>query len=188
MLSEIAPVEIEVPWLSLQVRRCSAEESILSKRRDRAVGSSVYDQAVDAVDTEILRRLRADGRESFADIAEHVGLSSTAVKRRVDKLVETGIIKGFTVVLGEGYPPMHLEAYLEVYCRGTVSPDTLRSTLAEVAEVTSAHTVTGAADAVIRLAASDIAALERAIEQIRETEHVDHTVTSIILTTIIDRL
>jgi hypothetical protein len=57
------------------------------------------------------------------------------------------------------------EAYVEVYCKGTVSPQDLRRTLEGVPEVVGACTVSGAADALLQLLAADIAHLERAIER-----------------------
>ena len=50
----------------------------------------------DELDRKIVTALMANARTSFAEIGAAVGLSSTAVKRRVDRLRETGVITGFT--------------------------------------------------------------------------------------------
>ena len=52
---------------------------------------------VDDIDHSLLRMLRADGRRTYSDMAGRVGLSVAAVKRRVDRLREIGVITGFTV-------------------------------------------------------------------------------------------
>jgi Lrp/AsnC family leucine-responsive transcriptional regulator len=52
---------------------------------------------LDETDLEILGLLMADARRPWADIAEAVDLSPPAVSDRVDRLRETGVIRGFTL-------------------------------------------------------------------------------------------
>jgi len=49
-------------------------------------------QPLDDVDLDLLRRLQADGRASYADLAHEVGMSISAVRTRVVRLSETGTI------------------------------------------------------------------------------------------------
>jgi len=143
---------------------------------------------MDAVDRRIIGLLLEDGRASYAAIGDDVGLSASAVKRRIDRLVADGIISGFTVVLDPDVLGWSTEAYVEVHCRGTISPDDLRAAFSRVPEVHSAATVSGAADAMLRIVAKDVRDLERALERVRqETENVDRTETSIVLSRLIDR-
>ncbi|GAA2242746.1 Lrp/AsnC family transcriptional regulator [Rarobacter faecitabidus] len=141
----------------------------------------------DAIDSQIIDLLRTDGRASFTFIGEAVGLSSTAVKRRVDQLVECGIIEGFTVQTSRNLDADYIHAFLEVFCHGTVSPERLLTTLDDIHEVKWACTITGKADALVLVVAPTVAALEVAIERVREAEHVHNTITSIRLTQILDR-
>lgn len=53
----------------------------------------------DELDRKIITALMANARTSFAEIGTAVGLSSTAVKRRVDRLRDTGVITGFTATV-----------------------------------------------------------------------------------------
>ncbi|MDP2668013.1 MAG: AsnC family transcriptional regulator, partial [Nitrosopumilaceae archaeon] len=55
----------------------------------------------DKTDEKIIEFLRADSRESFVDIGKKLKLSESAVRRRVKNLVDSGIIKKFTVEIGE---------------------------------------------------------------------------------------
>jgi hypothetical protein len=48
------------------------------------------------------------------------------------------------------------EAYVELYCKGTVSPEDLRRSLEQVPEVIGAATVSGQADALVHMLASDV--------------------------------
>jgi DNA-binding Lrp family transcriptional regulator len=142
---------------------------------------------MDSIDRQVVACLVRNGRATFAEIGSEVGLSAPAAKRRVDRLLATGVIRGFSAVVEPAALGWSTEAYVEVYCRGTVSPTELRRALSEVPEVVSACTVTGAADALLQMLAEDVHSLERAIERIRDEPNVDHTETVIVLSRLVDR-
>ena len=54
---------------------------------------------IDEKDNQIVNILLEDGRMSFTDIGEKVGLSRTAVKNRIAALEKSGIIKGYRAVI-----------------------------------------------------------------------------------------
>ena len=54
---------------------------------------------IDELDEKVLECLARDARATYAQIGDEVGLSAPAVKRRVDRLVDEGVIKGFTTVI-----------------------------------------------------------------------------------------
>ena len=54
---------------------------------------------IDAVDNKIVNLLLRDGRMSYSDIAEEVGLTRPAVKNRIKALEESGIIGGYRAVI-----------------------------------------------------------------------------------------
>ncbi len=143
--------------------------------------------SVDAIDYRIIDQLRENARAGYGDIGDVVGLSASAVKRRVDRLVADGIIRSFTVQVDPAVDGMAVEAYVELFCRGTVAPDELRRILSAVPEVVDAGTVTGDADAIVHIRSRDIASLEDALERVRVAPNVDHTRSAIILTRLIDR-
>ena len=49
---------------------------------------------VDDLDHAILRLLHEDARRTYADMAERVGLSTAATKRRVDRMLDSGGLRG----------------------------------------------------------------------------------------------
>lgn len=57
---------------------------------------------MDSTDEKILEILKEDGRASFTDIAEKVGVSEGTVRNRVEKLQDSGVIQNFTVNVDEG--------------------------------------------------------------------------------------
>lgn len=142
---------------------------------------------MDDIDRQVVGCLLKDGRATYAQIGVVVGLSAPAVKRRVDRLLASGALRGFTAVVDPAALGWTTEAYLELYCKGTVAPQELRRALATVPEVVGACTVSGAADALVHMLAGDIGHLEEAIERVRANAHVDHTESVIVLSRIIDR-
>lgn len=142
---------------------------------------------MDDLDHRIVSVLLQDGRATYADVGARVGLSAPAVKRRVDRLRARGAIRGFTALIDASVLGWTTEAYVEVYCKGTVSPLELRRSLEQVPEVIGAATVSGSADALVHMLAADITHLESAIERIRNEPNVDHTESVIVLSRLIDR-
>jgi DNA-binding Lrp family transcriptional regulator len=142
---------------------------------------------LDGIDRNIVALLRENAKLTFAEIGGHVGLSTTAVKRRVDRLQHDGVIVGYGAridprALGEG-----IEALIEVYCAERVSPGDVGKSLAGLDQVISAFTVSGEADAVVRARVESIADLEKFVERLRHDRNIVRTKTLIVLSTLIDR-
>lgn len=142
---------------------------------------------MDRIDHGIIDQLRLNARAGYADIGAEVGLSASAVKRRIDRLIADGVIRGFTVQIDPKVEGLATEAYVELFCRGTVSPSDLKRMLSGVPEVIEASTVTGTADAIVMMRARDVIAFEEALERVRAAASVDHTTSAILLSKLISR-
>ena len=116
-----------------------------------------------------------------------MNLSAPAVKRRVDRMLDNGVIKGFTTVVDRNALGWSTEAYVQVFCHGTIAPDELRAAWADIPEVVSAATVTGTSDAILHVLARDMQHLETALERIRSTAHVERSESIVVLSNLIDR-
>jgi Lrp/AsnC family transcriptional regulator, leucine-responsive regulatory protein len=142
---------------------------------------------LDDLDRKILDHLERDGRATLADVGTAVGLSSSAVKRRVDRLQETGVIVGYAAIIDPQAAGDRLEAFVELYCADNVAPGDLLSSVAGLDAVVAAHTVAGDADAVVRVRVEGIEELERTIEQLRRDPKVMRTRTMVALSTLVER-
>lgn len=142
---------------------------------------------LDDIDQHILRVLLRDGRRTFADIGGEVGLSISATKRRVDRLVRDGAIRGFTAVVEPHAMGWEIEAVVQLYTNGTVPFEVMRADLDDVAEVVEAFTVAGAADAMLRVVAGDVPHLERVISRLRGLPYVQQTDTTMLLSVMVRR-
>jgi DNA-binding Lrp family transcriptional regulator len=144
-------------------------------------------ERLDETDERILAELAQDARATYAEIGQRVNLSAPAVKRRVDRMLESGVIRGFTTVIDRNAMGWNTEAYVQVFRHGTVAPNELRAAWIDIPEVVSAATVTGTADAILHVLARDMRHLEEALERIRSAADVERSESIVVLTNIIDR-
>ncbi|HKF80086.1 MAG TPA: Lrp/AsnC family transcriptional regulator [Thermoleophilaceae bacterium] len=142
---------------------------------------------MDAVDRKIVTLLRENARRSFKDIGKHVHLSAPAVKRRVDRLEDEGVIRGYTAVVDPAAFGWHTEAFVDLFCDGRMPGEAIKRAVKEEPAVVSAHTVAGEASALLHVMAEDTRDLELALERIRKVDGVDRTVTEVVLSTLFQR-
>ncbi|MBA2610248.1 MAG: Lrp/AsnC family transcriptional regulator [Actinobacteria bacterium] len=141
----------------------------------------------DEIDRQIVSLLVEDARRSFNDIGDRVGLSAPAVKRRVDRLEDDGVIRGYSAIIDRAIDGATMETLVELYCGGRTAPGDIRSIVEQFDQVVEAFTVSGEADAVLMLRTRDIAELEDTLERIRAHEAVDRTNSTIVLSRLLDR-
>ncbi len=142
---------------------------------------------IDDIDQHIVSCLVVDGRASFREIGDVVGLSAPAVKRRVDRLVSTGVITSFTARIDQGSLGWHTQAFVDVTFRSNVSPSRMKEVLTPIPEVVAAYTVSGSSDLVVHIRASSMEHFEKALERLRALDAVGRTESTIVLSTLIDR-
>lgn len=139
------------------------------------------------IDRQILALLREDGRRTYDDIAGRVSLSAPAVKRRVDRLLASGALRGFTAVVDPAALGWGTEALVELfYAPGTLL-DEVAETLGRVPEVVEAWSVTGEADAIARVRTGDNADLERLIMELQRNGHVERTRSQVVMSRLVSR-
>ncbi|MEV4640284.1 Lrp/AsnC family transcriptional regulator [Actinoplanes sp. NPDC049548] len=141
---------------------------------------------MDAVDKRIIAMLVADARASYAEIGAKVSLSAPAVKRRVDRLRSSGVIKGFTTVIEPSAVGWTTEAFVELFCTGRTTPAQITVATRRHPEVVGAYTVSGQADALVHLRAADIGHLEQALERLRAEPFVTSTRSMVVLSRLVE--
>lgn len=141
---------------------------------------------MDKLDERIVAALAADARTSFAVIGTDIGLSATAVKRRVDRLRADGVIRKFTVQLDPDALGQTTEAFVEIYCRERTSPADILAAVRKHPEVVAAYTVTGDPDALVHLRTSSMRHLEDALERLRREPGVLRSRSTVVLSTLLN--
>jgi DNA-binding Lrp family transcriptional regulator len=142
---------------------------------------------MDDTDRKIVALLRENARRSFQDIGGHVHLSAPAVKRRVDRLERDGVLLGYAAIVDPEAYGWHAQAFVDLYCEGSMAAAAIKAAVQREPGVVSAHTVAGEASALLHLMARDTKGLELALERIRATEGVIRTVTEVVLSTLFAR-
>jgi len=97
--------------------------------------------SLDEIDARIVTVLIRDARASYAVIGNEVGLSASAVKRRVDRLRASGAITGFSARVDPAALGWTTEAYVELFCGGKTTPEEIGAAVRRHPEVTDACTV-----------------------------------------------
>jgi DNA-binding Lrp family transcriptional regulator len=146
-----------------------------------------YGGEMDDIDRKIVALLRQNARRSFQDIGAQVALSAPAVKRRVDRLEDGGVIRSYAAVVDPAAMGWHTHAIVALYCEGRMSGGEVRTAIEPHPEVEAAYTVAGEASAIIHLRAADTEHLEVALERLRDTPGVTRTHTQVVLSTLFER-
>jgi len=110
---------------------------------------------MDEIDRRIIQVLRADGRISNADLAGRVGLSASACHRRVRLLEESGVIRGYTAIIGGVLTQFSLDRQTEDYL------NRFEAAVRRCPEVQDCYLMTGSADYLVKLKIADAADYER---------------------------
>src|ERR671938_2120619 len=135
---------------------------------------------IDETDEKIIRILQADSRRAFVEIANEIGLSESAVRRRVKNLVDSGIIKRFTIELGASDKT---SAITLISVASTADSSTVSNHLMNLTGVKIVYEITGQYDIAAIIAAPAIPDINKCIDDIRKIEGVSDTDTVIILKT-----
>lgn len=142
---------------------------------------------LDELDQRIVAWLSADARASYREIGDDIGLSAPAVKRRVDRLLDAGVIERFAAVIDPGALGWDTEAFVELFCEGRTPATRIGTALSRHPEVVGAYTITGDPDALVHLRARDTTHLEDTLEQIRSEPFVVRTRSVLVLSRLLER-
>jgi Lrp/AsnC family leucine-responsive transcriptional regulator len=136
---------------------------------------------MDAIDSEILRMLREDGRMSWRDLGAAAGLSANAVADRVRRLRRAGIITGFVALVDPAAGGRKLEALVGVTVGAGTDSDDFAIAASRLEPVTEVLHLTGAPDYQLRVACRDTAELDALLRTLRSRLGAADTDTTIIL-------
>ncbi|MDQ3808270.1 MAG: Lrp/AsnC family transcriptional regulator [Thermoproteota archaeon] len=135
---------------------------------------------VDETDERIIRILQTDSRKAFVDIANEIGLSESAVRRRVKNLVDKSIIRRFTIELEASD---RTSAITLISVASTADTSAVSNQLMSLNGVKVVYEITGQYDIAAIIAAPAITDINKCIDDIRKIEGVSDTDTVIVLKT-----
>ena len=138
---------------------------------------------LDALDRALIGLLRGDGRAPVSRLAEALGVSRGTVQNRLDRLVDDGVIVGFTVRLREDVDDDVVRAMMVIRLVGQSTTAVVRQ-LRGMPEVRAVHTTNGAWDLMAEIAVASLPDLDRVLSAIRSIHGIENSETSILLTSV----
>jgi Lrp/AsnC family transcriptional regulator, regulator for asnA, asnC and gidA len=135
---------------------------------------------LDSTDQKIMQLLREDSRKSFVDIGAKIGLSESAVRRRVKNLMDNGLIKKFTIEMGTSNKT---SAITSISVDSHVETDIICAKLMDLNGVEVIYEITGQYDIAVIITAPAISDINRCVDNLRKIEGVSDTNTVIVLRT-----
>jgi DNA-binding Lrp family transcriptional regulator len=135
---------------------------------------------MDDLDHSLLALLRSDARRSIAALASELDTSRATVRARLDKLVRTGVIGGFTIVVRDPTQRNHVRAIMLIAVEGK-GVDKVMRRMHGLPEVRRLHSTNGRWDIVAELVTDTLATFDGLINRIREIDGITSTETSILL-------
>jgi Lrp/AsnC family transcriptional regulator, leucine-responsive regulatory protein len=139
------------------------------------------------LDRAIVRELAADGRCSFTELAERVGLSVSAVHQRVRRLEQRGVVRGYAARLDGELIGLPLTAFVSLTPIDPAAPDDYPQRVEPLREVEACYSVAGDVSYVLKVRVSTPAGLEDLLRRIREAANVSTRTTVVLSTPFEDR-
>ena len=141
-------------------------------------GGTAATMALDEISKRIIEQLQADGRQSYAAIGKAVGLSEAAVRQRVQRLQETGVMQIVAVT-----DPLRLgfrrQAMIGIKCDGDL--EKVADDLAALAEIDYVVLTAGSFDLLIEVVCEDDDHLLEILGGVRRVPSVTSTETFVYL-------
>jgi len=135
---------------------------------------------LDQVDRKILKMLSDDARRSLRDIAKELGLSPATVHNRVKRLMEMGVIKGFSPIIDYSKLGYDLTALILLQADGSHLVE-VENEVAKLENTCAVYDITGEFDIAVIARFKSREALNRFIKRLLKIPHVKRTSTSMVL-------
>lgn len=135
---------------------------------------------MDSFDRKIIAALLRDGRMTITDLAHDVGLSKTPCQTRLRRLIDNGVITGFTVLVDSAKLGLDHVAFAEVKLSDTREPalEAFNAAVRRIPEVESCHMIAGSYDYLLKVRTADIRRYRMVLgDKISSLPHVASTST-----------
>lgn len=112
---------------------------------------------MDATDRRILTVLQRDGRMTNSDLAAEVGLSPSACHRRVQRLEDLGVIRGYVALLDARKLERPTTVFVEITLSGQADEilEAFEREVRKIPDVLECHLMAGSADYLLKVVAQD---------------------------------
>ncbi|MCP1415756.1 Lrp/AsnC ligand binding domain-containing protein [Paenarthrobacter sp. A20] len=136
------------------------------------------------LDRQLLSALREDGRASVASLARQLGVARATINSRLERLVSSGTIIGFTARVRDELDPLSIRAITLIAVEGRSADRVIRQ-LRGFPEIRSLHTTNGAWDLVAEIRAESLTGFDQILGRIRGIEGIVNSETSLLLSSVL---
>lgn len=127
--------------------------------------------------------MRNDGRAPLSKLADILNVSRGTVQNRLDRLLESGTLHGFTVRVREDYDQDKIRAHMMIEVVGKSTSQVIKK-LRGMPELQVLHTTNGAWDLVAEIQTSSLNEFDRVLRDVRMIDGILNSETSILLSTL----
>ena len=135
---------------------------------------------VDTLDQRLIALLRADGRAPISQIAAALHVSRGTAQNRLDRLIQAGVILGFTVRVRQDIDERLIRALMTIQLAGKATTAVI-ARLRGIPELRALHTTNGAWDVIAEIGVDTLPDLDRVLGTIRAIDGIRSSETSILL-------
>lgn len=136
------------------------------------------------LDRRLLSALREDGRASVASLARRLDVARATVNSRLERLVASGTIVGFTVRVRDELDPLAIHAIALIAVEGRTTDRVIRQ-LRGFPEITALHTTNGGWDLVAELRTESLIGFDQVLGRIRGVDGIVNSETSLLLSSVL---
>lgn len=140
--------------------------------------------SLDDLDRRLLSALREDGRASVASLARRLDVARATVNSRLERLLSTGTIVGFTARVRDEVDPLAIHAIAFIAVEGRSADKVIRQ-LRGFPEITALHTTNGGWDLVAELRTESLGGFDKVLGRIRGVEGIVNSETSLLLSSVL---
>jgi DNA-binding Lrp family transcriptional regulator len=137
---------------------------------------------LDDIDRRLISLLRANGREPVVSLAERLGVTRATVNNRLARLVDSGVVVGFSVRVRDPAEATVVRAMSLLSVEGR-NVNRVIQELRGIPEVAAIHTTNGRWDLVAELSCESLSSFDAALGAIRRIEGLGTSETSLLLST-----
>lgn len=138
---------------------------------------------LDDLDQRLVAALRADGRAAVAKLAIDLKASRATIESRMKRLLDRGIILGFTVRLPEAGDAGAIRAVMSIEVVGKSTGSVIKS-LRGLPDITALYTTNGAWDLIAEIRTTNLQEFDRILRIIRNIDGVLNSETSLLLSAV----
>ncbi len=137
----------------------------------------------DDLDRRLIALLREDGRAPVSRLATALGVSRATIQTRIDRLLDTGAVLGFTIRAREDSGPQGVRAIMMIEVSGQSTTKVIRS-LRGIPALHQLHSTNGNWDLIAQLSAESLTDFDRVLREVRGIPGITNSETSILLSSV----